>query len=107
MQRRSRRKKIVSYASSNLESIVIVNDGAEICELVDLFILHQLSQFVDVKNISLHRDNGLAILKNASGPTSERLKKKIIKLFIPSARLKTLKPIPTSFKPISSMLPST
>ena len=64
------------------------NDGAEVCELVGLFSLHQLSQFVDVKNISLHRDNGLAILKNASGPTSERLKKKIIKLFIPPARLK-------------------
>ena len=56
-------------------------DGTEVCELVGLFILHQLSQLVGVKNIGLYRDDGLAILENASGPTSERIKKKIIKLF--------------------------
>ena len=56
-------------------------DGAEVCELVGLFILHQLSQLVGVKNIGLYREDGLAILENASGPTSERIKKKIIKLF--------------------------
>ena len=56
-------------------------DGAEVCELVGLFILHQLFQLVGVKNIGIYRDNGLAILENASGPTSERIKKKIIKLF--------------------------
>ena len=56
-------------------------DGAKVCELVGLFILHQLSQIVGVKNIGLYRDNGLAILENASGPTLEHMKKKIIKLF--------------------------
>ena len=56
-------------------------DGVEVCELVGLFILHQLSQLVGVKNIGLYRDDGLAILENASGPTSERIKKTIIKLF--------------------------
>ena len=34
-----------------------------------------------VKNIGLYRDDGLAIRENASGPTSERIKKKTIKLF--------------------------
>ena len=56
-------------------------DGAEVCELVGLFILHQLSQLVGVKNIGLYRDDGLAILENALGPTLEHIKKKIIKLF--------------------------
>ena len=56
-------------------------DGAEVCELVGLFILHQLSQFEGVQNINLYRDDGLAILKNAWSPTSERMKKTIIKLF--------------------------
>ena len=56
-------------------------DAAEVCKLVDLSILHQLSQLVGVKNIDLYRDDGLAILENALGPTSERIKKKIIKLF--------------------------
>ena len=45
-------------------------DGGEVCELVGLFILHQLSQLVGVKNIGLYRDDGLAILENASGPIS-------------------------------------
>ena len=34
-----------------------------------------------VENISCYRYDGLAILKNALGPTSEYIKKKIIKLF--------------------------
>ena len=56
-------------------------DGVEVCKLVGLFILHQLSQLVGVKNIGLYKYDGLAILENASGPTSECIKKKIIKLF--------------------------
>ena len=55
-------------------------DGVEVCDLVGLFIFHQLSQLVGIKNIGLYRDDGLAILENASGPTSECIKKKI-KLF--------------------------
>ena len=56
-------------------------DGEEVCELVGLFILDQLSQLVGVKNICFHRDDGLAIPEKTSGPTSERIKKRIIKLF--------------------------
>ena len=48
---------------------------------VGLFILHLLSQLVRVKNIGLYREDSLAILENALGPTSERIKKRIIKLF--------------------------
>ena len=55
-------------------------DGVEVCELVGLFILHQLPQLVGVKNIGHYRNDGLAMLKNTSGPTSERIKKNIIKL---------------------------
>ena len=36
---------------------------------------------VGVKNIGLYRDDGLTILENASGPTSECIKKKFIMLF--------------------------
>ena len=52
-------------------------DGAEICELVGLFMLHNLANVVGAHNIGLYRDDGLAILKNASGPTAERTTKKI------------------------------
>ena len=56
-------------------------DGAEICELVGLFMLHNLANVVDAHNIGLYRDDGLAVLKDASGPTAERTRKKIIKIF--------------------------
>ena len=56
-------------------------DGAEICELVGLFMLHNLANVVGAHNIGLYRDDGLAILKDASGPTAERTRKKIIKIF--------------------------
>ena len=53
----------------------------EICQLVGLFLLNNLTQLVGSNNIDLYRDDGLAILENASGPSSERIKKRIIKLF--------------------------
>ena len=56
-------------------------DGAEVCELVGLFMLHNLANVVNAHNIGLYRDDGLAILKDSSGPTAERTRKKIIKNF--------------------------
>ena len=56
-------------------------DGADISELVCLFLLNNLTQLVRSNNIGLYRDNGLAILKNPTGPSLERINKRIIKLF--------------------------
>ena len=56
-------------------------DGAEICKLVGLFLPNNLTQLVGSNNIGLYRDDSLAILENAFGPSSERIKKQIIKLF--------------------------
>ena len=55
--------------------------GAEICEIVGLFLLHHLSQLIGKNSIGLCRDNGLASLDNASGPSSERMRKRLITLF--------------------------
>ena len=49
-------------------------DGAEICELVGIFMLNKISEKCDKNNICLYRDDGLAIFKNISGPESERIK---------------------------------
>ena len=49
-------------------------DGAEICEIVGLFLLHQLAKLAGKSNIGLYRDDGLAIL-DSSGPDLERLRK--------------------------------
>ena len=56
-------------------------DGAEICELVGLFLLHKLSTIILKELAGLYSDDGLAILQNSSGPNTDRIKKRIIKLF--------------------------
>lgn len=56
-------------------------DGAEICELVGSYLLNQLSKLVDKKCFGLYRDDGLGVLRNLSGPQTERKKKAIVKLF--------------------------
>ena len=43
-------------------------DGAEVCELVDNLLLHNLSEKYERKNLALYRDDGLAIFKNVDGP---------------------------------------
>ena len=52
-------------------------DGAEICELVGLYIPHGLCAKYGNDSIGLYRDDGLAVFKNISGPTAERIKRDI------------------------------
>ncbi len=47
-------------------------DGAEICELVGLFILNKLGQKFGKENIGLYRDDGLAIMKNKSARLADK-----------------------------------
>ena len=56
-------------------------DGAEVCELVGTFILHQLGSKYKRANIGLYRDDGLAVFENTSGPEMERIRKDFIKVF--------------------------
>ena len=56
-------------------------DGAEICEVVGLYILHELGEKYGKERIGLYRDDGLACFENASDPEVERIKKAFIKLF--------------------------
>ena len=56
-------------------------DGAEICELVGLYILHGLFAKYGKDSIGLYRDDGLAVFKNISGPTAERMKNDITRHF--------------------------
>ena len=56
-------------------------DGAELCELVGLYLLDLLAKEFDKKYFSLYRDDGLGCFKNISSPDSERIRKKIIKVF--------------------------
>ena len=56
-------------------------DGAEICELVGIYIQNKLCKLMNKKDFGLYRDDGLGILRNTSGPEADRKRKSIIKIF--------------------------
>ena len=56
-------------------------DGSETAEIVGLFLLNDLSSRFGISNVGLYRDDGLAVLKNASGPEAERARKDLFGLF--------------------------
>ena len=55
-------------------------DGAEICELVGLYILQLLSSKFNKDQVGLYRDDGLAAFE-LSGPQSDRARKDIVQIF--------------------------
>ena len=56
-------------------------DGAEICELVGLFILNHLGKRFGKENIGLYRDDGLAVIKSKSARLLEKTRKELHKIF--------------------------
>ena len=58
-------------------------NGAEICDLVGLFLLNELnnSNIFNNNEFGLYRDDALAILRSKSPRTAENATKKLIKLF--------------------------
>ena len=56
-------------------------DGAEMCELVDTYLLNKLMVVIAKENIGLCRDDDPGIFKNMPGPEVERKKKKLAKIF--------------------------
>ena len=57
------------------------NDGAEISELVSLLMLSKLVHLFQDNSVGLYRDDGLGVLRNLSGPETERLRKIFVKIF--------------------------
>ena len=55
-------------------------DGAEVCELVGLYLLDKLSSLIPRDQIGLYRDDGLAVVNQTSGHKWDRLMKDIIAL---------------------------
>ena len=56
-------------------------DGAEICELVGIFMLSLLSKKYSSNNIGLYHDDGLSVFRNISGQQAEKHKKIIQNFF--------------------------
>ena len=56
-------------------------DGAELCELVGLYLLNQLSTVIDKSSVGLYRGDELAATNDANGPKLDRIWKYFIALF--------------------------
>ena len=56
-------------------------DGAEICELIGLFISSILSKIINQHDAGLYRDDGLILLRKLNGQQIDQMWKKIIKVF--------------------------
>ena len=56
-------------------------DGAEVCELVGHYILDILTKEFGHNMIGVYRDDELSCFQNLSGPESEKVKKKLCKIF--------------------------
>ena len=56
-------------------------DGAEICEMVGLFLLDLLSKKFNKENIGLYRDDGLGVFKNVNGHQADKIRKDFYNIF--------------------------
>ena len=56
-------------------------DGAEVCELVGLYMLNKLKNIVSNGSVGCYRDDGLAVVQNCSARLVDKLRKDIIKCF--------------------------
>ena len=54
-------------------------DGAEICELVGTYMLFLISEKYNKKEFGLYRNDGIGVVKNKSGPETEKNKEKHIR----------------------------
>ena len=57
------------------------HDGAEVCEVIGLFMLHKLSESLKRDSMGLYRDDGLGVLKDISGREADATRKFITRTF--------------------------
>ena len=58
-----------------------VDDGAVVCELIDIILLNLLGRKYDTENIDLYRGDGLSVFQNCSVLQMEKIKKRLQKVF--------------------------
>ena len=71
----------IKKQSNNFDVTMGSYDGAEVCELIGIFMLSLIGNKYNPNHIVLYRDDGLADFKNTSGPQSEKIKKTFQKMF--------------------------
>ena len=55
--------------------------GAEVCELIGIFILSHLTKLINQNDSGLYRDGGLIVVKNLHGQQTDRLSKNFVQVF--------------------------
>lgn len=68
-------------SSSNFDVTMGSYDGAEVCELIGLYILTKLEKRLNQGSIGLYRDDGLAVFKNVTARTANKVKNEITQVF--------------------------
>ena len=71
----------IKKQSNNSDVTMGSYDGADVCELIRIFLLSLIGNKYNPNNIGLYRDDRLAVFKNTSGPQSEKIKKTFQKMF--------------------------
>ena len=71
----------VKKDNDNFDVTMGAFDGAEICELIGLFLLNEIGKQYNKTNFGLYRDDGLAVFENISGPQADRIRKHFHAIF--------------------------
>ena len=56
-------------------------DGAEVCEIVGIYLLSKLSPVLGRESVGLYRDDGLAAIGSRSGRRLDQHRKQIVDIF--------------------------
>ena len=78
-------KDEIAWKKKNIQSSFDVTmgsfDGAEICELIGLFIQSQIMKKLPKENVGLYRDDGLILLRRLTGRQTDIMRKFLIAVF--------------------------
>ena len=71
----------VKKEEENFDVTMGAYDGAEVCELVGIYLQSLLAERYNKNDFGLYRDDGLAVFRNVSGTQSEQIKKDFQRIF--------------------------
>ena len=73
---------VKKYTSVEIDVTMGSYDGAEMCEIIGLFILDILNKLFEKNSIGLYRDDGQLISRNYNGHQNYNVSKDLMKLHI-------------------------
>ena len=68
--------------TTNLFDVAMgASDGAEVCDIVGLFLLNNLGNKLEKNSVGLYTDDELALIKNINGHCADKIRKQFYQLF--------------------------